>query len=200
MSFSDHVVVVTGVSRGIGRAIALRFIAKGAIVAGIYVKDDAAADELTAEVGAAGGQMLLFKGSVADHAFVANVMKKVFDTFGRIDALINNAGRTSDQMALRMEEEQWNEVLDTNYVGACYCSQEAVRYMVLQNRGSIINLASVSGIYGREGQCNYAASKGALMGLTKLYARLYASHNIQVSAVAPGMIDTEMTGKCRKRS
>ncbi|SEL62410.1 SDR family oxidoreductase [Paenibacillus sp. OK003] len=195
MTFRDHVVVVTGVTRGIGRAIALRFIAEGAIVAGIYVRDGAAADQLTAEVKAVGGRMLLFKGSVTDHGFVADVMKKVFDTFGRIDALINNAGRASDQMALRMEEQQWNEVLDTNYVGACYCSQEAVRYMVLQYRGSIINLVSVSGIYGREGQCNYAASKGALMGLTKLYARQYAAHNIQVSAIAPGMIDTEMTGE-----
>ncbi|MDT9721990.1 SDR family oxidoreductase [Paenibacillus sp. ClWae2A] len=195
MTFRDHVVVVTGVTRGIGRAIALRFIAEGAIVAGIYVRDDAAADELTAEVKAAGGRMLLFKGSVADQGFVADVMRKVFDTFGRIDALINNAGRVSDQMVLRMEERQWNEVLDTNYVGACYCSQEVVSYMLLQDRGSIINLVSVSGIYGREGQCNYAASKGALMGLTKLYARQYAAQNIQVSAIAPGMIDTEMTGE-----
>lgn len=193
MTFRDHVVVVTGVSRGIGRAIALRFIAEGAVVAGIYVRDDDAAGELAAEVKAAGGRMLLFKGSVADHAFAADVMKTVFDTYGRIDTLVNNAGRASDQMALRMEEQQWNEVLETNYVGACYCSQEAVGYMVRRNRGSIVNLASVSGLYGREGQCNYAASKGALLGLTKLYARLYAANNIQVSAVAPGMIDTEMT-------
>ncbi|ANY67786.1 3-oxoacyl-ACP reductase [Paenibacillus sp. BIHB 4019] len=192
MIFRDHVILITGVTRGIGRSIALRFLAEGAVVAGIYVRDDEAAEQLRGDAEEAGGRISLYKGSVSDHHFVANVMKDVFDTYGRLDVLVNNAGRTNDQMALFMEEQQWNEVLDTNFIGTCCCSQEAVSYMLRLGKGAIINMVSVSGIYGREAQTNYAASKGAIMGLTKLYARLYASRNIQVSAVAPGMIETEM--------
>ncbi|SFF08017.1 3-oxoacyl-[acyl-carrier protein] reductase [Paenibacillus algorifonticola] len=192
MTFRDHVILITGVTRGIGRAIALRFIAEGAVVAGIYVRDDEAAEQLRGTAEEAGGRIILYKGSVSDHGFVANVMKDLFETYGRLDVLVNNAGRTNDQMALFMEEQQWNEVLDTNFIGTCCCSQEAVSYMLRQGRGAIINMVSVSGIYGREAQTNYAASKGAIMGLTKLYARLYASQSIQVSAIAPGMIETEM--------
>ncbi|WP_341279228.1 SDR family oxidoreductase [Paenibacillus sp. FSL H8-0537] len=192
MTFRDHVILITGVTRGIGRAIALRFLAEGAVVAGIYVRDDEAAEQLQGDAEKAGGRISLYKGSVSDQAFVANVMKQVFETYGRLDVLVNNAGRTNDQMALFMEEQQWNEVLATNFIGTCYCSQEAVSYMLRLGKGAIINMVSVSGIYGREAQTNYAASKGAIMGLTKLYARLYASKNIQVSAIAPGMIETEM--------
>ncbi|MGG4145520.1 SDR family oxidoreductase [Paenibacillus algorifonticola] len=192
MIFRDHVILITGVTRGIGRSIALRFLAEGAVVAGIYVRDDEAAEQLRGDAEEAGGRISLYKGSVSDHRFVANVMKDVFDTYGRLDVLVNNAGRTNDQMALFMEEQQWNEVLDTNFIGTCCCSQEAVSYMLRLGKGAIINMVSVSGIYGREAQTNYAASKGAVMGLTKLYARLYASRNIQVSAIAPGMIETEM--------
>lgn len=192
MTFRDHVILITGVTRGIGRAIALRFLAEGAVVAGIYVRDDEAAEQLLGDAEKAGGRISLYKGSVSDHGFVANVMKQVFETYGRLDVLVNNAGRTNDQMALFMEEQQWNEVLDTNFIGTCYCSQEAVSYMLRLGKGAIINMVSVSGIHGREAQTNYAASKGAIMGLTKLYARLYASKNIQVSAIAPGMIETEM--------
>ncbi|WP_338552757.1 SDR family oxidoreductase [Paenibacillus sp. KS-LC4] len=192
MTFRDHVILITGVTRGIGRAIALRFLAEGAVVAGIYVRDDEAAEKLRGEADSAGGRISLYKGSVSDQGFVADVMKQVFDTYGRLDVLINNAGRTNDKMALFMEEQQWNEVLDTNFIGTCCCSQEAVSYMLRLGKGAIINMVSVSGIYGREAQTNYAASKGAIMGLTKLYARLYASQNIQVSAIAPGMIETEM--------
>lgn len=175
MTFRDHVILITGVTRGIGRAIALRFLAEGAVVAGIYVRDDEAAEQLQGDAEKAGGRISLYKGSVSDQAFVANVMKQVFETYGRLDVLVNNAGRTNDQMALFMEEQQWNEVLATNFIGTCYCSQEAVSYMLRLGKGAIINMVSVSGIYGREAQTNYAASKGAIMGLTKLYARLYAS-------------------------
>lgn len=192
MTFRDHVILITGVTRGIGRAIALRLLTEGAVVAGIYVRDDEAAEQLLGDAEKAGGRISLYKGSVSDQDFVANVMKQVFETYGRLDVLVNNAGRTNDQMALFMEEKQWNEVLDTNFIGTCYCSQEAVSYMLRLGKGAIINMVSVSGIYGREAQTNYAASKGAIMGLTKLYARLYASKNIQVSAIAPGMIETEM--------
>ncbi|PQP84171.1 3-oxoacyl-ACP reductase [Paenibacillus sp. PCH8] len=192
MTFQDHVILITGVTRGIGRAIALRFMAEGAVVAGIYARDDEAAEQLKDIAKEAGGQISLYKGSVSDQAWVAEVMKDIVDTYGQLDVLVNNAGRTSDHMALFMEEQQWQEVLDTNFIGTCYCSQEAVSYMLRQGKGAIINMVSVSGIYGREGQTNYAASKGAIMGLTKLYARLYASQNIHVSAIAPGMIDTDM--------
>ncbi|WP_434748724.1 SDR family NAD(P)-dependent oxidoreductase [Paenibacillus amylolyticus] len=192
MIFRDHVVLITGITRGIGRAIALRFMAEGAIVAGMYMQDDEAAQQLKHIAEDMGSHIRLYKGSVSDPTFVAEVMKEVTGLYGRLDVLVNNAGRTNDQMALFMDEQQWADVLDTNFLGTCYCSQEAVSYMLPQGKGAIINMVSVSGVYGREAQTNYATSKGAIMGLTKLYARLYAPHNIQVSAIAPGMIETDM--------
>lgn len=191
-AFHDKVIVITGVTRGIGRAAALRFIAEGAAVAGIYVSSDDAALELQQHIQANGGRMSLYKGSVTNREFIANTFSDIFGSYGRVDVLVNNAGRASDGMALLMPEEQWNDVVGTNFIGTCNCSQEVMPYLIKQGGGSIVNVVSVSGVYGREAQTNYAASKGAVMGLTKLLARRYASEGIRVSALAPGMIDTEM--------
>lgn len=197
--FCNQVIVITGVSRGIGREAALRFAAGGAVVAGIYASQDEAARELQATVHASGGELVLYKGSVSDADFVAAALSDLYSRFGRLDVLVNNAGRTADQLALLMEEPQWDEVLDTNFAGVAVCSQEAVGYMLRQREGSIVNVVSVSGIYGREAQSNYAASKGAVIGLTKLYARLYSRHGIRVSALAPGMISTGMAERVAER-
>ncbi|RXZ82290.1 SDR family oxidoreductase [Paenibacillaceae bacterium] len=191
-AFCNKVIVVTGATRGIGKATVLRFIAEGAIVAGIYLNNDEAAHQLQAQVNAEGGNFIVYKGSVADRLFVAEVMKDVNRRLGRLDVLVNNAGRTNDQMALFMTEEQWHGVLDVNFVGTCNCAQEVIPYMASQGGGSIVNVVSVSGLHGREGQTNYAASKGAVIGLSKLLARRYASDGIQVNAIAPGLIDTDM--------
>lgn len=191
-AFRDKVVVITGVTRGIGKAAALAFIAEGAIVAGIYRSSDDAALELRQSVEAGGGRISLYKGSVADREFIASAFSDIRRAYGSVDVLVNNAGQTGDGMALLMTEEQWNDVVGTNFAGTFNCSQEAIPYMVRQGGGSIVNVVSVSGVYGREAQTNYAASKGAVMGLTKLLARRCAPDGIHVSAVAPGMIDTDM--------
>ncbi|CAH1195480.1 3-oxoacyl-[acyl-carrier-protein] reductase FabG [Paenibacillus plantiphilus] len=191
-AFHNKVIVITGVTRGIGRAAALRFIAEGAAVAGIYVSSDDAALELQQHIQANGGRMSLYKGSVTNREFIANAFNDIYQSYGRMDVLVNNAGRANDGMALLMPEEQWNDVVSTNFIGVCNCAQEAIPYLVKQAGGSIVNVVSVSGVYGREAQTNYAASKGAVIGLTKLLARRYASEGIRVSALAPGMIDTEM--------
>lgn len=190
--FRDKVIVITGVTRGIGKAAALRFIAEGAAVAGIYKSSDEAAHELQHCIREDGGRIHLYKGSVTNREFVADAIRNVYETYGRVDVLINNAGRTDDQMALLMSEEQWNDVICTNFVGTCNCSQEVLPYMVKQGGGRIVNVVSVSGVYGREAQTNYATSKGAVMGLTKLLARQYAANGICVNAIAPGMIETDM--------
>ncbi|MBW7474040.1 SDR family oxidoreductase [Paenibacillus oenotherae] len=191
-AFHNKVAVITGVTRGIGKAAALRFIAEGAAVAGIYVSSDDAALELQQRIETSGGRISLYKGSVTNREFVAEAFRDICSTYGGVDILVNNAGRASDGMALLMQEEQWNDAVGTNFIGTCNCSQEVIPYMVERGGGSIVNVVSVSGVYGREAQTNYAASKGAVIGLTKLLARRYATAGITVSAVAPGMIDTEM--------
>lgn len=191
-AFHEKVIFVTGITRGIGRAVALSFIAEGAIVAGIYLNSDEAALELKQDVQASGGRINLYKGSVTNRAFVSDVFRDVYQTYGRVDVLVNNAGRTNDQMALRMSEEQWNDVVGTNLIGTSICTQEVVPYMIKQGSGHIVNVVSVSGVYGRESQTNYAASKGAVIGLTRLLARRYAADGICVNALAPGIIDTDM--------
>jgi|HigsolmetaGSP11D_1036233.scaffolds.fasta_scaffold06721_3 3-oxoacyl-[acyl-carrier protein] reductase len=191
-AFAGQVAVVTGITRGIGRATAMKLIAQGAAVAGIYVSNDEAAMSLREAAESIGGRVRLYKGSVDDPAFVRSMMEDVYTTFGRIDVLVNNAGRTQDQMALLMTEEQWDAVIAANVKGVIHASQAAIPYMARQRSGSIVNVTSVSGLYGREAQTNYAASKGALIGLTKLFARLHAADGIRVCAVAPGMIDTDM--------
>lgn len=190
-----RVAVVTGAARGIGKAALLQLAVAGAAVAGIYQSSEEAAVEAATEIQSMGGTVLMYKGSVADREFVADAMRDIHGRLGRLDILINNAGCTRDQLALFMHEPDWEQVIRTNFTGSCLCAQAAIPYMVAGGGGNIVNVVSVSGIYGREAQVNYAASKGALMGLTKLLARRYAADGIVVAAVAPGMIETAMAAE-----
>jgi 3-oxoacyl-[acyl-carrier protein] reductase len=190
--FQDQVVIITGVSRGIGRACALQFSQDGAQVVGIYRANDRAAQEVSRQIQTLGGQLRLYKGSVSDRMFVRKTIEEVYCAFGRVDVLINNAGITRDELALFMTEEQWNEVLAANFLGTAFCLEAVLPYMQRQGRGNIVNVLSVSALYGREAQANYAASKGMILGLTKLLARKYQAHGITICALAPGLIDTEM--------
>ncbi|MBB6673758.1 3-oxoacyl-ACP reductase FabG [Cohnella nanjingensis] len=193
MALRNQVAVITGATRGIGRAVGERFAAAGATVVGVYARSGEIAARLQAEMAAQSLPGGFYQGSVDDPDFVGELMRRVMAEYGRIDVLVNNAGATRDNLAMRMSVEEWDAVLRTNLQGTLLCAAEAIPYMKRQGGGSVINVVSVSGLYGREAQANYSAAKGAVIGLTKLLARRYAEEGIRVNAVAPGMIATEMT-------
>ncbi len=188
MGLEGKVALVTGASRGIGKAIARELAACGATVIINYNGSKEAAEQAAAEIQAAGG-------SVADPAAVEAMMKQVISEHKRLDILVNNAGITRDNLILKMKEEDFGAVLDTNLKGVFHTSKHAARQMLRQKSGSIINISSISGVMGNAGQTNYAASKAGVIGLTKSLARELASREIRVNAVAPGFIETEMTQK-----
>jgi 3-oxoacyl-[acyl-carrier protein] reductase len=193
MTLQNQVAIITGATRGIGRAVWERFASAGATVVGIYAKSGEIAAQLQAEMAAQSISGGFYQGSVDDPAFVSELMQRVQQDFGRIDVLVNNAGITRDNLAMRMTVEEWDAVLNTNLLGTLLCATEAIPYMRQQGGGSVINVVSVSGIYGREAQANYSTAKGAIVGLTKLLARRHAEEGIRINAVAPGMIATDMT-------
>ena len=188
-----RVALVTGASRGIGRAIAQRLAAEGAIVyAG--ARDTAKLGEAVGEIAGGGGKAFAVALDVADRASVDAALKAVLDAQGRIDCLVNNAGITRDNLMLRMKAEEWDQVLATNLTGTFLCTQAVLKPMIRQRSGRIVNVTSVVGLTGNAGQANYAASKAGIVGFTKSVAREVASRAITVNAVAPGFIETDMTG------
>ena len=189
-----RVAIVTGGGRGIGRAIAARLAGGGAQVAISYRKDDAAAEESAQEVRKAGARCELFKGDVSSPADVEALFERVGDAFGRVDILVNNAGITRDNLMVRMKEEEFDEVLRTNLKGTYLCTRAALRPMVRARWGRIVNVSSVVGLVGNAGQANYAASKAGIIGFTKSVAREVAQRGITINAVAPGYVETELTG------
>ncbi len=190
----NRVAVVTGAGRGIGHAIALRLAAEGARVAAVS-RSEANAARTADEINAASpGAARAYAVDVGLHGDVAAVGKQILADFERVDILVNNAGVTRDGLALRMTEEDWDVVLDTNLKGAFNFIQAFQRGMLRQRGGRIINIASVSGLTGNAGQANYSASKAGLLGLTKALAREFAGRGVTVNAVAPGFITTDMTG------
>ncbi len=185
--------IVTGSSRGIGRSVALEFAVEGADVVINYNHSKADAEQLAAEVERLGRRALVIGASVSNHAAVRGMIRQAEKEFGTIDIIVNNAGSVKDVLVMMMNEEAWNEVIDTNLKGTFYCCREVIRVMIKHKSGSIINMASLSGVSGRPGQCNYAASKGGVIALTKSLAQEVGRLGIRVNAIAPGLIRSGMT-------
>lgn len=190
---TDRVVVVTGGSRGIGRSICTRLSAPGTTVYFNYNSNADAAQSTAAAVEAAGGKAHYHQVDVASEAAVTDYLGMILRTAGRIDVLVNNAGITRDGLLVRMKGADWDAVIDINLKGTFNCMKAAAKAMMKQRYGRIINISSVVGASGNPGQANYVAAKAGVIGLTKAVARELASRNITVNAVAPGLIDTEMT-------
>ncbi len=189
----ERVALVTGGSRGIGRAIAQSLATTGATVVVNYRGNQAAADETVASIEAAGGKAVAIQADVANAEDVERLFKEVSERFGRIDILVNNAGITRDTLMLRMKDDDWDAVMDTNLRGLFLCTRAALRPMTRARWGRIINITSVVGLMGNAGQANYAAAKAGIIGFSKSVAREIGSRSITVNAVAPGFIDTELT-------
>jgi len=193
MQLKGKSAVVTGGSRGIGRAIALELASCGANVVVNYTRNSKAADEVVAEIEAMGSSGMAVKADVSIASEVENLVNEVLKTFGSIDILVNNAGITRDNLIIRMTEKEFDEVINTNLKGAFICTKAVSRVMIKQKSGKIINVSSVVGIVGNAGQSNYAAAKAGLIGFTKSMAKELAKRGINVNAVAPGFIQTDMT-------
>jgi len=193
--FTGHVAIVTGGTRGIGRAISLELARRGADVAFNYASSREAAQALLKEIEALGVRVLATECDVRNTEATAEMVKQVKDAFGRIDFLVNNAGITRDNLILRMKEEDWDQVIDTNLKGAWNFAKAALRVMLRQeDGGSILNISSISGRVGMAGQSNYSASKAGMVGLTKALAKEVASRKVTVNALALGLVATDMAG------
>ena len=194
MRLENKVALITGAAQGIGREIALKFAAEGAdIIVGDINLEKAA--ETQADIEACGRRALALELDVTDYTKVTKGTNKILDKFGRVDILVNNAGITKDNLLLRMGDAEWDAVLNVNLKGTFNCIKAVSRLMIKQRYGKIINVASIIGIIGNAGQANYAASKAGIIALTKTAAKELASRNINVNAVAPGFIQTEMTAR-----
>ena len=191
----NKVALVTGASRGIGRAIAITLASEGAHVIVNYNGSQEAAREVADEIQKNGGSVEIYQCSVGDFDAVAEMIKTLHKKLGHLDILVNNAGITRDDLLMKMKEEDFDAVIETNLKGSFNTMRHISRYMLKQKSGSIINISSVSGILGNPGQINYCASKAGVIGMTKSMARELASRGIRVNAVAPGFIETEMTGQ-----
>lgn len=185
--------IVTGASRGIGKAIALKLAKQGAAVVVNYNSSPVAAEEVVAEITGADGKAIAVQANVSDEAQVEALFKAAVEAFGKVDILVNNAGVTRDNLIIRMKAEDFDTVIDTNLKSAWLCCKAAIGVMMRKRYGRIINISSVSGVVGQSGQTNYSASKAGLLGLTKSLAREYANRGITVNAVAPGFVLTDLT-------
>jgi 3-oxoacyl-[acyl-carrier protein] reductase len=193
MTLTGKIAIVTGGSRGIGKAVCLRLARMGATVVVNYVSRPDAAQETVAAIREAGGTAAAYQFDVANAEQVQSAVKKIQADFGRIDILVNNAGITRDGLVAMMKEEAWDEVIDTNLKGAFNCIKAVSRPMMKQRWGRIVSIASVIGFAGNAGQANYAAAKAGMVGLTRSVARELASRGVTVNGVAPGYIETDMT-------
>jgi 3-oxoacyl-[acyl-carrier protein] reductase len=188
----DKAALVTGASRGIGRAIALEFAQRGAVVMINYNQSSAAADQVVAEIQAMGGKAFSAQADVSDFHQAQDLVKKTIESLGNLDILVNNAGITKDNLIMLLTEQDWDKVLNTNLKSTFNCSKAAVRHMMRKRYGRIVNISSIAGLMGNPGQTNYSASKAGQIGFTKALAREVASRNITVNAIAAGYIETEI--------
>ncbi|WP_080239847.1 3-oxoacyl-[acyl-carrier-protein] reductase [Spirosoma rigui] len=194
------VVLITGASRGIGRAMAQKFAQEGASVAFTYLSSVEKGQALEAELGAFGGQVKGYRSDASDYKAAEDLVTQVVADFGKLDVLVNNAGITKDGLLMRMSEEQWDTVITVNLKSVFNLTKAATKPMMKAKAGSIINLTSVVGIRGNAGQSNYAASKAGIIGFTKSVALELGSRNIRSNAIAPGFIETEMTGEINEKA
>lgn len=192
MNLEGKKALVTGASRGIGKAIAIRLASEGAIIGVNYNASEQEASDVVDEIRSLGSNAIKLKGNIADSKDAQNLIQLAEDEFGGLDILVNNAGITKDNLLMRLSEEDWDQVIDTNLKGAFLCTKAALRSMVRQRYGKIINMSSVVAITGNAGQSNYTAAKAGLIGFTKTIAREVASRGITVNAIAPGFIETQM--------
>ncbi|MED4037778.1 3-oxoacyl-[acyl-carrier-protein] reductase [Niallia taxi] len=195
MKLDGKTALVTGGSRGIGRAIALKLAKEGANVAVNYAGSAALANEVVEEIKQLGKDAIAIQCDVSNGESVANMIKETLDHFGSLDILVNNAGITRDNLLMRMKEAEWDDVINTNLKGVFHCTKAVTRQMMKQRKGRIINITSIVGVTGNPGQANYVAAKAGVIGLTKTTAKELAARNITVNAVAPGFITTDMTDK-----
>ncbi len=193
MNFTDKVAVVTGSSRGIGRAIALRLAEGGAKVVVNFRDSEATANQVVEEIRAAGEEAVAVRADVSQPAEAQALIDAAMKAFGRVDILVNNAGTTRDTLLMRMSEEDWDVVIDTNLKGTFNCIRAVSRQMIRQRFGRIVNITSVAGIAGNAGQANYASAKAGIIGLTKTVAKELGSRGITCNAVAPGLVPTDLT-------
>lgn len=200
MQLTGKTAVITGGSRGIGKAIALTLAASGANVVINYTSSKEAADAVVEEAKALGVSAVAVKADVSKSEEVESLVKEVLNHFDSIDILINNAGITRDNLIIRMTEEDFEKVIDTNLKGAFLCTKSVGKIMIKQKSGKIINMSSVVGIIGNAGQSNYAAAKAGLIGFTKSMAKELAKRGITVNAIAPGFIETDMTAELPEKA
>ncbi|NND33842.1 MAG: 3-oxoacyl-[acyl-carrier-protein] reductase [Saprospiraceae bacterium] len=191
----DQICLVTGGSRGIGSGIVKRFVHAGATVYFTYLSSAQSAQDLVTSLQGAEGEAIPFQSNAADYNEAQQAIEKVISETGKIDVLINNAGITSDTLMLRMSEEQWDTVMTANLKSVFNLTKHALRPMLKNRKGSIVNMSSVVGVFGNAGQANYAASKSGIIGFTKSIAKEVGSRNIRCNAIAPGYIETEMTAE-----
>jgi 3-oxoacyl-[acyl-carrier protein] reductase len=192
LSLENRVALITGGSRGIGRAVALELAARGAAVLVNYHKSADSAEAVVKQIQSAGGKAAALQADVSDFKQAEGLVKSAVETFGDLSILVNNAGITRDQLIMMMPEDAWDAVLTTNLKSTFNCSKAAVKHMMRKRYGRVINMASVAGQMGNPGQTNYSASKAGQIGFTKALAREVAARNITVNAVAPGFVDTEI--------
>jgi 3-oxoacyl-[acyl-carrier protein] reductase len=190
--FAGKVAIITGASRGIGRGVAVAFAREGADVVVNYASNHAAAEEVASEIRALGRRCVLVAGSVGDPAVAESLAQSALKELGRIDVLVNNAGIGKDGHLMMMADSTWESVLDINLHGSFYCTRAVTGAMIAQGSGTIVNMSSSSGVRGRAGQVSYAATKGALLGLTTQFARELGPYGVRVNALAPGFIETDM--------
>ncbi|MEZ7171367.1 3-oxoacyl-[acyl-carrier-protein] reductase [Sporosarcina sp. OR05] len=191
--FTGKTAIVTGASRGIGRAIALLLGEEGAKVVVNYSGSEAKAAEVVETITKAGGEAIAFQANISETDQVKAMIDATMEAFGSIDMLVNNAGITRDNLLMRMKEDEWDDVININLKGVFLCTKAVTRQMMKQRSGKIVNLASIVGVTGNPGQANYVAAKAGVIGLTKTTAKELATRNITVNAVAPGFITTDMT-------